>query len=178
MLNFKSRNGEISLLEIMSTTKNGQFIGIKNYENSKGEISTYVINGGVTYQSLASKSLLELLEERKNYPAEVVSALRNEISKSIAQPNRENLYQKIGDKEGLAFKDGTLYVFGSIVSKTTHKKSEKKERQFRNEFNQMKEELRKKLSVSKYRIFKLDKNFDSISLGGKELGIKEVEKVS
>lgn len=166
MLKFKSNTGTINLLDILSIKK-GKFIGIESYKNSRNEVSNYLINGATEYKTLLVKSLDELDKYKGKYPEEIIYSVREEIAKSLASPQKFN-YDKIGS--GIGHKNGTLYIWGSVVNKKILVKSDKPERQYRKEETRLKDELRSRLPIGKFRIFKLNENFEKISFDGQTLG--------
>lgn len=171
MLKFKTSTGsEIPLFELMGATA-GKFVSIKNYKSSNGTVRNYKINVYPSYIQVLKRSLkkLDSNEVRDNFHPEIIEEIRESICNSIEKEKskRRSTYQYL--RNGLAVKDGNLYLFGLEVSHQDVLTVPKKEVKHRNWKTAEKSRLRSLLPMSKYKVFKLNENFKSLHLKGKVL---------
>jgi len=130
------------------TIKGTSFVGVRNYENSKGEISNQTFVVGINYANLLENDLdtltnFDLNPILKKYPTERLTVLKayNELLTSLVkrtatEVEKEKLRQandltiKQSDAQtdayttigkGLSHKDNELYLFGLSVRKTVLK---------------------------------------------------------
>lgn len=113
----------VALIKGLATIKTAKFVAIKNYENSNGEISNYVINCGADYgkakeadlKALESKEALEGVDfgQYAMYAEQARIALIEAIKKpskgSVAQTEA---YMTIAPNVRLHLDSGRLFVFG------------------------------------------------------------------
>lgn len=127
------------------TIKGTSFVGVRNYENSKGEVSNQTFIVGIDYAKLLENDLNTLTEFDlkpilKKYPTERLTVLKgyNELLTSLVKRTatekekaelranndetilrsdaQSDAYIQIG--KGLKYKDECLYLFGLMVKKT------------------------------------------------------------
>ena len=130
------------------TIKGTSFVGVRNYENSKGEISNQTFVVGINYANLLTNDLetltnFDLNPILKKYPTERLTVLKayNELLTSLVkrtatEVEKEKLRQandltiKQSDAQtdayttiskGLSHKNKELYLFGLSVKKTVLK---------------------------------------------------------
>jgi len=142
---------KIETIVASKTIKGTSFVGVRNYTNSKGEISNQTFIVGINYAKLLENDLntltnFDLNPILKKYPTERLTVLKayNELLTSLVKRTatekekdelrakndltikqsdaQSDAYIQIG--KGLKSKDNDLYLFGLLVKKTVLKSIE------------------------------------------------------
>jgi hypothetical protein len=142
---------KIETIVASKTIKGTSFVGVRNYTNSKGEISNQTFIVGINYAKLLENDLntltnFDLNPILKKYPTERLTVLKayNELLTSLVKRTatekekdelrakndltikqsdaQSDAYIQIG--KGLKSKDNDLYLFGLLVKKTVLKSVE------------------------------------------------------
>ena len=148
----------MSVLKTLVAVKNikgTSFVGVRAYENSKGEISNQTFLVGVNYANLLANDLKTLQSEnikkyvkslKKIEDATIVDKAYNELVSSLEKRtaseeekeklriandstmNRSDAQSEayVSIAKGLRAKDDALYIYGLVVRKTVLKKGEYK----------------------------------------------------
>ena len=144
------------LLAVAKTIKGTSFVGVKNYENSKGEVSNQTILAGFTYEKALEADFLALQDNKniifeeltKAYDFEVVTKayenLFNSLEKRLSSEEVKQALREQNDqtiKKSDAQKDAFIHlakgvkmhketneilIFGLVVRKTVLKVNEYK----------------------------------------------------
>lgn len=150
MTNLNLDLAKLQTIVASKTIKGTSFVGVRNYENSKGEISNQTFLVGINYANLLENDLdtltnFDLNPILKKYPTERLTVLKayNELLTSLVkrtatEVEKEKLrqandvtikqsdaqtdaYTNIENAKGLSHKDNNLYLFGLLVKKTVLK---------------------------------------------------------
>ncbi len=133
----------IATLVACKTIKGTSFVGVKNYENSKGEVSNQTFVVGINYGKLLENDLktlqaFDILPLIEKYDKEIVSKayaeLLTSLTKRTATEFEKEILRASNDStinrsdaqsdayeslaKGLKAKDGSLYIYGLCVKKT------------------------------------------------------------
>lgn len=133
----------IDTLVACKTINGTSFVGVRNYENSKGEISNQTFLVGIDYGKLLESDLktlkaFDIKPLIKKYDKEVVAKAYGELLSSLTKRTASELAKAIlrasGDStinrsdaqseafenvaKGLKTKDEALYIYGLSVKKT------------------------------------------------------------
>jgi len=129
------------------TIKGTSFVGVRNYENSKGEISNQTFIVGINYANLLENDLdtltnFNLKPIKEKYPNEIATVnkaynelLTSLVKRTATEVEKEKLrqandltikqsdaqtdaYTNVENAKGLSHKDNELYLFGLSVRKT------------------------------------------------------------
>lgn len=158
---------------------NVTFCSVKDYVNDKGELSDYLINIGVNYQTAKQKDIKFLSEldvttmEWKSPMVEIIKA-KTELLESLINPNKarsegqKEAYIVINDGLKIHKETAELYVFGMKVRKTI-KEAVDYGADTRSAKTKAKDEIRQLLKSAKYRMFKFKLNGMKMRLSGEEL---------
>ncbi len=155
------------LISLVASTTTPKFVAINGYQNEQGEVSNYVINLGVEFQS-AKNADIEKLKNKENfldidfgqsalYSEEARLALLNaNLKPSNASKAQTEAYDIICPNIRLHKAKQRLYVYGYVVSKVVLIEG------FYSDTNSAlltiaKNKIRKELRVPKFRQFSLDK---------------------
>ena len=108
----------------------GGFVSIPRYTNSKGEVSSYLINGNISYQTVKEndhKKLMECTEEtlqtvatEKTISIDIVKQALTELQKA----SEKNLSEKLEDRTAQSQAQADVYINlgkGLKLNKTTQK---------------------------------------------------------
>jgi hypothetical protein len=140
---------QIATFVAVKTIKGTSFVGVQNYENSKGEISNQTFLVGINYANLLKNDLETLKAFDINpliakYDKEVVTKAYSELLASLVKRTASEFEKEIlrasndstinrSDAQSEAFehvakglksKDGSLYIYGLCVKKTVLVKGE------------------------------------------------------
>jgi hypothetical protein len=174
---------EIALKDLVKQIKKlprGSFISIKGYQSKNGEVADYLINHSPYYDKIMVNSANNVESEWKKVKCLQHDDLTDSEKWSVAFQFREDFLKRSESNEpearfevvtkGVQSHNGQIYLHGLIVGKKVIKVgTKKKERNYRSALTEYKDRLRKKLTVSRFRMFKLDRNFDEIVMGGMSL---------
>ena len=191
----------MSVLKTLVAVKNikgTSFVGVRAYENSKGEISNQTFLVGISYanllandlKKLKSKSMLKYVKSLKKLQnAELVDKAYNELVTSLekrtaSEAEKEKLREEndatirrsdaqieayTSIAKGLKVKDNSLYINGLVVRKTVLKKGEYKKTNPQAK-TLIKNAIKEfaELRELKYRNFKLG-NLETLKIQGVEI---------
>lgn len=161
------------LIDAVTSINGAQFASLVYTSKSDNSTSRYTINLGFNYNKLVEKSLTELeilrSEEASGYTPIQLQAL-NEVTSSLQQTQsshlegksnpsytKNNQYTDIGNGLKINEKDQSLQLFGLIHSKVVLQEGTPKKPVKSSPLTIAKNEIRSKLSISKFREFALDK---------------------
>jgi hypothetical protein len=113
------------------------FFSIKNYTNSKGEVSNSLINVGVDYAKSKQQDIdflknINLKDYTFKSPIDIIEDARLDLIVSLTSPDenrsngQKNAYTPIFSGVKVHNETGLLYVYGYRVNKTVIKEGEKK----------------------------------------------------
>lgn len=116
-------------LEIkIKTLKSHQFVGLRNYTNSNGEVSNQTFLVGLSYSIAKEKDLLtvinfDIINLKDKFDLDLLKVAKEELIKSLSYPNQNassaqiDTYNQVS--EGLKSHKDTneLYVYGFLVNK-------------------------------------------------------------
>lgn len=133
---------QVSTIVAVKTIKGTSFVGVRNYENSKGEISNQTFLVGVDYGKLLESDLktlktFNLKPILKKYDKEIVAKAYKELLSSLVKRTASEFEKAVlrasGDStmkrsdgqsdafesisNGLKTKDGSLFIYGLSVRK-------------------------------------------------------------
>ncbi len=163
--------------------KPGSFVTIIGYQNAKGEVSDYTINGNISYGN-AMKSAVGVLEslteeemsainsnlsEVRRIRDEIVNGFIQKLNETEEEKEENILYLEIAP--GLKYKDSMFYIWGLLVDKSTKKPVPAKQVKSR-ESTLIRQGLMALTTLDKYKQFVLAGNFDEIHLNKTKLGRK------
>lgn len=158
---------------------NVTFCSVKGYENDKGEISDYLINIGVNYQTAKQKDIKFLSDldvttmEWQSPMVEIIKA-KTELLESLINPSQtrsqaqKDAYIHINEALKVHTDTLELYVFGSKVKKTIVEAVDYGA-DTRSAKTKAKDEIRKLMKSAKYRQFKFKLNGMKMKTNGEEL---------
>ena len=163
---------EIQTIVTAHTIKGTSFVGVRNYLNSKDELSNQTILVGADYGKAKEKDIAAVREfDINSYESQFSEALRiqakEKILNSLIAPAKaqseaqKDAYTHIGPGLKLHKESGDIMVFGFVVSKTILEKGNyphKNSREMTLCQNEMKKQMN--LRTGKYRQFKLGKASD------------------
>lgn len=184
----------IETLVAVKSINGTSFVGVRNYENSKGEISNQTFLVGINYVKLLENDLETLknfdfkpLFKEHNYKLvkeayqELLTSLTkrtaSELEKAILRANNDktikqsdaqiNAYEQVA--KGLKSKDENLYIYGLCVRKEVLVKGEYKATKSR-EKTIIKNKIKKlaNLKELKYKQFKLG-SLETLKIQGLEI---------
>lgn len=145
------------LVAVAKTIKGTSFIGVKNYENTQGEVSNQTILAGISYENALNSDFTALKENRQmvfdtlleNYPFELVKEayknvyeslekrtsspefkekLRLENDPTIKRSDAQiNAYNHIAKGVKVHKDTDKVFIFGLVVRKTVLKPIEYKQ---------------------------------------------------
>ena len=165
---------------------NVTFCSVKGYENEKGEISDYLINIGVNYETAKQKDIKFLKEldvttmEWESPMVEVIKA-KTELLESLINPSRKRseaqkeAYIHINEALKLHTDTLELYVFGSKVKKKVIEAVDYGA-DTRSAKTKAKDEIRQLMKSTKYRQFKFKLNGMSLKTNGEQLVFEKPAK--
>ncbi len=168
------------LLMNLGKARGTQFVSVKGYENSEGEIANFVLNLGSKYENAKKKDIAKLQAILKVGKFE--TALQKEAVESVLNglinPNQNRskgqteTYETIEGfpmlKRHIA--TGDLYIYGQRISKKVIVKGNYKTVNSK-PLTIEKEKVRKGLSTSKLRLIKLGKE-DQIKVNGRIIALR------
>lgn len=164
---------------------NVTFCSVKNYENEKGEVSDYLINIGVNYQTAKQKDIKFLSEldvttmQWQSAMVDVIKA-KAELLESLINPSekrsqaQKDAYIHINEALKVHTETFELYVFGSKVKKTV-KEAIDYGADTRSAKTKAKDEIRQLMKSTKYRQFKFKLNGMRMKTNGEELVFEKPE---
>jgi len=158
---------------------NVTFCSVKGYVNEKGELSDYLINIGVNYQTAKQKDIkflseLDVTTMEWNCPMVDIIKAKTELLESLINPSKarsegqKEAYIHINEALKLHTDTLELYVFGSKVKKTIVEAVDYGE-DTRSPKTKAKDEIRKLMKSTKYRQFKFKLNGMKMRTNGEEL---------
>lgn len=182
---------QVTTIVACKTIKGTSFVGVRNYENSKGEVSNQTFLVGVDYGKLLESDLktlkaFDLKSILKKYDKEVVAKAYKELLSSLVKRTasefekavlrasndstmkrsdaQSDAYESIS--KGLKTKDGSLFIYGMAVRKEILVKGDypSTNKQLK---TIVKDEIKKsaKLKELKYKQFKLG-NLETLKIQG------------
>lgn len=159
-----------SLFKVLSKKSNSHFITIRNYKNSKGEVSNYSVILNFDYKKAVEKSK-KILSERKSFSPDEIEAKKSileALNKPSPHTNKDVVPARTKSNKivnGVFYNKKTkkYYIFGRIV----HKKTNASSANVKSETKSLKDGLRSICPISQIRQFELsaDKMY-SISTNG------------
>jgi len=175
-------NNVIELAQNILATNGAKFASFLYTSKGTGETAKYVVVLGANYLNLLEKSLAELLEVNtakftdleKVAFAQVKASLEKSIAahregKQNEDYTKKGQYRNLGKGLNVNDNDGSLQLFGLVISKTVivpgvHKKVNSAP------LTIAKSKLQKELSMSKFREFALDTgNIHEVKANGETL---------
>jgi hypothetical protein len=158
---------------------NVTFCSVKGYVNDKGELSDYLINIGVNYQTAKQKDIkflseLDVTTMEWNCPMVDIIKAKTELLESLINPSparsqaQKEAYIHINEALKLHTDTLELYVFGSKVKKTIVEAVDYGA-DTRSAKTKAKDEIRKLMKSTKYRQFKFKLNGMRMKTNGEEL---------
>ena len=158
---------------------NVTFCSVKGYVNDKGELSDYLINIGVNYQTAKQKDIkflseLDVTTMEWNCPMVDIIKAKTELLESLINPSparsqaQKEAYIHINEALKLHTDTLELYVFGSKVKKTIVEAVDYGA-DTRSAKTKAKDEIRKLMKSTKYRQFKFKLNGMRMRTNGEEL---------
>ena len=177
------------LINEIKKLSGAKFVGINNYENSKGEIANHVLNLNVDIERAKKEDLKTLknfsfsklmkLSETHNIDLEtacvalkelIVSSEKNLNGNNTTQSKAQSdAYESLGKGLRLHKETLTLYLTGFAHSKKIIKKGEYKEVN-QHQKTIIKNEIKKTLKMSKFRNIAV-KNAEKIQISGSTIQI-------
>ncbi len=168
------------LLMNLSKARGTQFLSVKGYENSEGEIANFVLNVGSKYENAKKKDIARLQAILKEGKFE--TPLQKEAVESVLQglvnPNENRskgqteIYETIQGfpmlKRHIVTRD--LYIYGQRISKKVVVEGNYKTVNSK-PLTIEKNKVRKGLSTSKLRLIKLGKE-DEIIVQGRTINLR------
>jgi hypothetical protein len=158
---------------------NVTFCSVKGYVNDKGELSDYLINIGVNYQTAKQKDIkflseLDVTTMEWNCPMVDIIKAKTELLESLINPSparsqaQKEAYIHINEALKVHTDTLELYVFGSKVKKTIVEAVDYGA-DTRSAKTKAKDEIRKLMKSTKYRQFKFKLNGMRMRTNGEEL---------
>lgn len=164
------------MLVELAKVKTPKFVSVKNYENNEGEVSDYVINLGVSYESLVKKDIAALAEmkltgikEQARIALLMALASNQGEFRSNQSKGQRDAYIEILPNVRLHKDSGRLFVRGFRISKTVLIEGNYKSVNSA-DLTIAKNKIRKELSTPKYRQFAMDK-ISQVRMNGETLEI-------
>lgn len=168
------------LLKSFGKNRGSQFISVRGYENSDGEIANFVMNVRTKYETAKQKDIARLqaiLKEGK-FETELQKQAVEELLQSLIKPNENRskgqteTYETI---EGFPMLKrhvitGDLYLYGQRISKKVLVKGNYKTVNSR-PLTIEKNKVRKQLRTSKLRLIKLGKE-DELQINGRVINLR------
>lgn len=182
------------IVEKFSMLNGTRFVGIKEYQNSKGEIANHVVNADFSYGNAVEKDLktlrsatpqdIENIAFSTNFSKELVSQAINKIIDSFVsnqnpetQSNQskaqQDTYSKVTNSIKMHNETEQLYIYALAVNKKVLVKGEYKEVKSR-DLTLAQNAVKKyfDLSTAKYRSFVIDENkLGSVTITGDTLTV-------
>lgn len=168
------------LLMNLGKARGTQFISVRGYENSEGEIANFVLNVGSKYENAKKKDIAKLqaiLKEGK-FENDLQKQAVEELLQSMITPNENRskgqteTYETIEGfpmlKRHIVTRD--LYIYGQRISKKVLVKGNYKTVNSR-PLTIEKDKVRKDLRTSKLRLIKLGKE-DQIKVNGRVINLQ------
>jgi hypothetical protein len=86
---------------IINSVKGTTFLGVRNYENSKGEVSNYVLLVGISYENLLKKDFQALKDNQHNIfeSKELSSKFGADLIKKSYQNLYDSLEKRLSDEQ-------------------------------------------------------------------------------
>lgn len=168
------RSTIFDLLMSLAQARGTQFVSVRGYANSQGEVSNYVLNLGSKYETARAKDIAKLKKRlaEKDYRRPIELQAITEVLQGLENPNvnrskgQTNAYETIAGFPMLRRHKETkeLYVYGQKISKKVLVKGDYKA-DTRNPLTIEKDKVRKGLSTSKIRLMKLGREEEMIVQG-------------
>lgn len=167
--------------------KGANFVNIKGYTNSQGEISDQLINANINVENAKQKDLetlknfdvatlqVENVELAKQALNELITSAEKNLSNDRTKQSQgqTDAYISLGHGLKLHKDSRTIKVSGMIINKTVIAEGEAKKPVNSSEKTKLKNLIKRKaeLRMNKYRTFTLD-NIDEVAITGDTLQIK------
>lgn len=168
------------LLQSFAKSKGSQFVSVRGYENSEGEIANFVLNLGTKYENAKKKDIARLqaiLKEGK-FETPLQKEAVESVLEGLVNPNQNRskgqteTYETIPGfpmlKRHVVTRD--LYIYGQRINKKVLVKGNYKTVNSK-PLTIEKEKVRKGLSTSKLRLIKLGKE-DEIVVNGRVIALR------
>jgi hypothetical protein len=173
---------------IAKTPTGVSFFSVRYYENKEGEVSHYSINMGAKYANAVAKDI-EFLKEfdptTRSWKSSMIDIVKaqSELLNAFVNPNKtrsqaqtDAYEQIIGNALKVHKETGAVYVYGYLKSKrvlipTEYEKTDSAA------LTVAKNEIRKLLKTSKFRMFKLDQ-LAELRTNGKSLLVEYPAKAA
>ena len=182
------------IVEIIKEIEGCQFASLTYRTKATQELARYTVNLGFSYIKLLEKSITELeimIREnestwtplQKQASANVMASLKKSLEahrngEQSDDYTKRDQYIPIGNGLSLNTTDNTIQLFGLLHSKVTLVKGVYKEVNSR-PLTIAQNEIRKQLSISKFREFALDLNqISKVKVNGDTLELLELDPVS
>jgi len=174
------RSTIFDLLKSFGKNRGSQFISVRGYENSEGEIANFVLNVRTKYETAKQKDIAHLQRILKDgkFENDLQKQAIEELLQGLIKPN-EN--RSKGQTETYESIDGypmlkrhiitnELYIYGQRISKKVLIKGNYKTVNSR-PLTIEKDKVRKQLRTSKLRLIKLGKE-DELQINGRVINLR------
>jgi hypothetical protein len=151
-----------------------------DYTDRDGEKTKRLINIGVPYENALKKDLAILKKARYSEPLkqqarrELMESIKNSLNPNYDSPQakaQKETYINLGSGLKWHIEKQQLYIFGTSVRKVITEKVEKADT--RRPLTKAKDEIKKGLHTSKYRLFKTGSLNSKVSINGDKIEITE-----
>lgn len=169
------------LLKSFGKNRGSQFISVRGYRNSEGEIANFVLNVRTKYETAKQKDIarLQALLKEGKFENDLQKQAAEELLESLIKPNENRskgqteTYETIEGfpmlKRHIA--TGDLYIYGQCISKKVLVKGDYKPVNSR-PLTIEKNKLRKQLRTSKLRLIKLGRE-ENLKINGRVINLNE-----
>ena len=167
--------------------KGANFVNIKGYTNSQGEVSDQLINANINVENAKKKDLetlknfdlatleVENVELAKQALNELIASAEKNLSDNRSKQSQaqSDAYISLGHGLKLNKENRTIKVSGMVINKTVITEGEEKKPVNSGEKTKLKNLIKRKadLRMNKYRYFTLD-NIAEVAITGDTLQIK------
>lgn len=159
------------ILKLSNLSPRSTFLSIMGYRNASSEVANYSINFNIDYKNALKNSITYLnkyvatsdLEEKARI--ELISGFKKSLLKSpeeLAKTDSTHYEQFVNADnqviKGLKLhkKSNEVHLFGLVVHKKVLMPGSYKEKNYGDEYAKVKDQLRAKTSVGKFRQFKIN----------------------